>query len=134
VDQAEHARLVQAFQDASRRGDLDALTAVLDPAVSLRSDGGGIVRAALNPITGAGKVARFLLGVLAKQPTVRLEPRTTADGPALALVRGDDVTAVINLQADGDHITRVWIQWNPHKLTHWSGSGPDASPPDTAPA
>jgi RNA polymerase sigma factor (sigma-70 family) len=132
IDQDEHARLVRAFEDACRGGDLDALTALLDPAVSLRADGGGIVRAALNPITGAVKVARFVLGVLAKQPTVRLAPRTTADGPALALVRDDDVTGVINLQADGNHITQVWIQWNPHKLTHWSGSGPDASAPDTS--
>jgi RNA polymerase sigma factor (sigma-70 family) len=134
VDPAEHARLVRAFADASQGGDLDALAALLDPAVSLRADGGGIVKAALNPITGAAKVARFMLGVLAKQPTVRLAPLTTADGAALALMRGDDVTGVINLQADGDRITRVWIQWNPHKLTHWSGSAPDASPPDAAPS
>ncbi len=132
VDPAEHARLVQAFENACDRGDLDALTALLDPAVNLLTDGGGIVRAALNPITGAVKVARFVLGVLAKQPTVRLAPRTTADGPALALVRGDDVTGVINLQADGNQITRVWIQWNPHKLTYWSGSRLDASLPDTS--
>jgi RNA polymerase sigma factor (sigma-70 family) len=134
VDQDEHARLVRAFEDACDRGDLEALTALLDPAVSLRSDGGGIVRAALNPIIGAAKVARFVLGVLAKQPAVRLTPRTTADGSALALVHGEEVTGVINLQADGDHITRVWIQFNPHKLTHWSDGGPDASPSDAAPS
>jgi RNA polymerase sigma-70 factor (ECF subfamily) len=133
VDPAEHARLVRAFGDAANRGDIDALTALLDPAVSLRSDGGGVVKAALNPITGAAKAARFLLGVLAKQPTVRLAPLTTADGPALALVQDDAVTGVVNLQADGDHITRVWIQWNPHKLTLWSGGGRDASPPDASP-
>jgi RNA polymerase sigma-70 factor (ECF subfamily) len=132
VDPAEHARLVRAFEDASNRGDLDALTAVLDPAVSLRSDGGGIVKAALNPITGAGKVARFLLGVLAKNPSVRLAPLTTPDGSALALLDGDDVSGVINLKADGNRITRVWIQWNPHKLTLWSGRGTDAFPPDSA--
>jgi hypothetical protein len=132
VDPAEHARLVRAFGDACNRGDLDALTALLDPAVSLRSDGGGIVKAALNPITGAAKVARFLLGVMAKQPTVRLAPLTTADGPALALVQDDVVTGVINLRPAGDHISRVWIQFNPHKLTQWTGGDPDASPPDAA--
>jgi hypothetical protein len=76
-----------------------------------------VVRASINPILGAAKVARFLLGVLAKQPTVRLAPRTTADGPALALMRGEEVAGVINLQSDGHHITRLGIQWNPHKLT-----------------
>jgi hypothetical protein len=120
---------VRAFEDACDRGDLDALTVLLDPAVSLRSDGGGLVKAALKPITGAAKVARFLLGVLARQPTLRLALRTTADGPALALVCGDEVTGVINLQAEGDHITHVWIQFNPHKLTQWGGGRPAASPP-----
>jgi RNA polymerase sigma factor (sigma-70 family) len=133
VDSAEHARLVRAFEEACNRGDLDALAALLDPAVSLRSDGGGVVKAALNPITGAVKAARFLLGLLARQPTVRLAPLTTADGPALALLDDDHVTGVINLGADGDHITQVWIQWNPHKLTRWSGGDPDASPPEKHP-
>jgi len=122
VDRAEHARLVRAFEDACDGGDLDALTALLNPAVRLSTDGGGVVKAALNPITGAAKVARFLLGVLAKQPALRLAPLTTADGPALALLHGDDVTAVITLHAEGDRISRVWIQWNPHKLTAWSGA------------
>jgi RNA polymerase sigma-70 factor (ECF subfamily) len=130
VDPAEHARLVRAFEDASNRGDLDALAAVLDPAVSLRSDGGGVVKAALNPITGAAKVARFLLGVLAKNPTVRLAPLTTADGPALALKDGDDVSGVITVQTEGHRISRLWIQWNPHKLTQWSGGEPDADAAD----
>ena len=116
---------MRAFEEACARGDLDALTALLDPAVSLRADGGGVVRAALNPITGAAKVARFLLGVLATQPTVRLAPRTTPDGAALALVRDGHVTGVINVQAEGDRITRVWVQWNPQKLTRWPVSGSD---------
>jgi RNA polymerase sigma-70 factor, ECF subfamily len=131
VDEAEHARLVRAFEDACDRGDLDALTALLDPGVSLRSDGGGLVKAALKPVTGASKVARFLLGILAKQPTVRLTPLTTGDGSALAFAHGDELTGVINLQAEGDHITHVWIQFNPQKLTRWPGRGPDTSSPGT---
>ena len=133
IDQSEHARLVRAFQDACDSGDLDTLTALLDPAVSLRSDGGGIVRAALNPIAGPAKVARFVLAVLAKQPTVRLAPRVTPDGAALALVRGDDdVTGVVNLDVDGNHITQVWMQMNPQTLTRWSASPPGPSPADAA--
>ncbi len=134
TDRQAQREVTERFFAAVAGGDMEALLAALAPDVVLISDGGGKASAARRPITGADKVARFLLGVLAKQPTVRLAPRTTADGPALALVDGDDVTGLINLQADGDHITRVWIQWNPHKLTHWSGSGPDASPPDTGPS
>ncbi|MFD5193236.1 hypothetical protein ACFWMU_34920 [Streptomyces sp. NPDC058357] len=80
-----------------------------------------MVRAALNPITGASKVARFLLGVLAEQPDVRPVPRLTEDGPGIALVRDGAVTGVVDLLVDGDRITRVWIQWNPAKLTRRPG-------------
>ncbi|MER5852678.1 RNA polymerase sigma factor SigJ [Streptomyces sp. NPDC002012] len=121
VDEAAHTRVVTAFTLACRMGNLEALVASLDPAVTLRSDGGGVVRAALNPITGASKVARFLLGVLAKQPDVRPVPRLTEEGPGIALVRDGAVTGVVNLLVDGDRITHVWIQWNPAKLTRWPG-------------
>lgn len=122
VDEAVNTRGVTAFTEACRMGNLEALVASLDPAVTLRSDGGGVVRAALNPITGASKVARFLLGVLAKQPDVRPVPRLTEDGLGIALVRDGAVTGVVNLLVDGARITRVWIQWNPAKLTCWPGS------------
>ena len=127
VDQAEHARVVQAFGDACREGDISTLMSLLDPAVTLRSDGGGLVRAALNPINGVSKVARFILGVLAKQPKVSLEPQITGGGPALALVRDGQVTGVVNLLVDGDRVTKVWIQWNPAKLSLWPGHDPETS-------
>lgn len=129
VDRKEHARVVQAFGNVCHAGDLTALMAVLDPRVNLRSDGGGAVRAAPNPIEGASKVARFLLGVLAKQPTVRLKPLTTPDGLALGWVRDGEVTGVVNVLVDGEHITRVWIQWNPAKLTRWARRGTQTSHP-----
>ena len=53
----EHDRVVRAFAAASRSGDLRRLTAVLDPGVVLRSDGGGRVTAARNPVHGADRVA-----------------------------------------------------------------------------
>ncbi|MEX5270250.1 RNA polymerase sigma factor SigJ [Kocuria sabuli] len=129
VDLTEHARVVQAFGNACQTGDLTALMTVLDPRVSLRSDGGGAVRAAPNPIEGASKVARFLLGVLAEQSTVRLEPRTTPDGLALGWIRDGEVTGVVNVLVDGDLITRVWVQWNPAKLTCWTRHGTQTSHP-----
>jgi RNA polymerase sigma-70 factor (ECF subfamily) len=124
VDRAAHARVVTAFTEACRNGNLEALVSSLDPSVTLRSDGGGVVRAALRPITGVSKVARFLLGVLAKQPDVRPVLQPAPDGPGIVLVRDGAVTGMINLLVDADRITRVWIQWNPAKLTRWPGPGP----------
>lgn len=121
VNPRDHAQVVEAFREACRRGDLDELTRVLDPDIILRSDGGGVVRAALNPILGASKAGRFLLGVLKKQPAVHLEPIETNDGPALALVSGSHVTGIVTLLVQDGLVAHIWIQWNPAKLSSWEG-------------
>ena len=54
-----------SFFAAAAGGDLQQLMDVLAPDVVLLTDGGGKAKAALRPITGADKVARFLLGVSA---------------------------------------------------------------------
>ncbi|WGL50980.1 RNA polymerase sigma factor SigJ [Nocardioides sp. BP30] len=115
----EHDALVRAFGAAAAGGDLGALTALLDPAVVLRADGGGVVSAARNPVTGPDKVARFLLGVLAKRPTWRLVERRTADGLALTYAEETAVRGVLNLRVAGGRITDVWVVLNPGKLAAW---------------
>ena len=76
TDAAEHRHVVDAFASAATSGDLAALIHLLDPAVVLVSDGGGLVSAARKPVLGPVRVARFLLGVLAKgQPGDKIRPR-----------------------------------------------------------
>jgi uncharacterized protein len=60
-DAAEQGRVLDAFLDASSRGDLEALLPLLDPSVVLRADGGGKVPAAREPVVGADRVARVVL-------------------------------------------------------------------------
>jgi len=111
--------LVQAFAAACARGDLTALIAVLDPAVTLRSDGGGAVSAARRPVRGARDVARFLLGILAKNPGARIEEMQTGDGVGHLWRDDDGVRGVVVLGVDGDRVTDVWTVLNPAKLTAW---------------
>ncbi|WP_026146003.1 RNA polymerase sigma factor SigJ [Nocardioides sp. Iso805N] len=115
----EHDAVVRAFGAAATGGDLGALAVLLDPAVALRSDGGGVVSAARNPVFGPDKVARFMLGVLAKRPTWRLAERPTGDGLGLVYAEGASVHGVINLRVAGGRITDVWIVVNPAKLAAW---------------
>jgi RNA polymerase sigma factor (sigma-70 family) len=117
---AEHDAVVRAFVAAAAGGDLGALTGLLDPSVTLRSDGGGVVSAARNPVVGATRVARFLLGVLTKRPTWAVAERATADGLGFTLAEGDEVRAVVNLRVAGGLVTHVWMVVNPGKLTGWS--------------
>ena len=64
----QEKRLTESFLEASLNGDMDALLEMLSEDIILYSDGGGKVRAALNLIYGADKVARFIFGVLGKAP------------------------------------------------------------------
>lgn len=115
----EHDRLVAAFRSACEAGDLDALIAVLDPAVVSTSDGGGKVSAARRPVDGAEHVARFLLGILAKRTDLVLAERDVNGRRGFVAQSHDGkVAAVIQLgaSADGAGIDRIWIVLNPDKL------------------
>ena len=96
----EHVHARQPRFDADRRqrevterflaavggGDLDALLAALAPDVVLISDGGGRTKAALRPITGADKVARWLVAVAeqgASIPGLRIEVAEVNGWPAI---------------------------------------------------
>ncbi|NJP67316.1 RNA polymerase subunit sigma-24, partial [Streptomyces sp. ventii] len=122
-DRAAHARVVASFGAACRGGDVAELLALLDPAVVLRSDGGGVVRAALRPVSGARNVGRFLVGVLAKNPRLRPEPAATADGVGLLLVEDGAPLGVVTFGSREGRVTDVWIQQNPAKLTRWPRAG-----------
>lgn len=109
VDVADHKRVVDAFAAACAGRDLKSLLAVLDPDVVLRSDGGGLVRAALRPVLGADKVARFLIGIQGSAFRA-----VTVNGLP-GLVR-DDQPAVYGLVVRQGRIVEVDIVRNPEKL------------------
>lgn len=117
---SRHDAVARAFAAACAGGDLAALVAVLDPDVTLRSDGGGVVSAARQPVRGADRVARFLLGVLAKDPDGRVEEVQTGDGVAYLVRAGDRPRGLLALGTDGDRATDVWIVLNPAKLGCWA--------------
>lgn len=117
---APSTRLVAAFQHAATTGDVAALVRLLHPAVTLRSDGGGRVRAALNPVLGADKVARFVVGVLARQAPTTLTVHAGGTEPVLTFTRDGDTSGVLELVVDGAGTVRqVLVQWNPDKLGSW---------------
>src|SRR4051812_2569983 len=66
LDEAE--RLTAAFLHACTTGDLDGLVRVLAPDAVLLTDSGGKATAALAPVRGADRVARFFHGLMRKAP------------------------------------------------------------------
>jgi RNA polymerase sigma-70 factor (ECF subfamily) len=70
-DLAGQRRVVDAFFAAARDGDFEALVAVLDPDVVLRSDGGELRRSATLVVRGAQEVASRALTFARLTPYVR---------------------------------------------------------------
>jgi RNA polymerase sigma-70 factor (ECF subfamily) len=117
VEPAEHNAAVAAFTRAVAGGDVAELLRVLDPAVTLTSDGGGKVSAARRPVVGADRVARFLFGVIRKSLTGgRIDQIVVNGRTGLALFGGDRVHAVVSLTVRAGRISRVDMVLAPDKL------------------
>jgi RNA polymerase sigma-70 factor (ECF subfamily) len=119
TDTAEQRRVTEAFLRATMTGDLDGLLALLAPDVVLVSDGGGKRKAALRPIRGAEKVARFLLAVTGEAEG---EPSfATVNGEVGVVARaGGDITYVGLVEVADGRITHILAVLNPDKLAHLS--------------
>ena len=125
ADLAEQKRVLTAFLTAARSGDVRALAAVLAPDVVAISDGGGLVRTALQPILGAEKVARFYIGLLTYRMAgvtgIRLEP-VLVGGTAAILFSGvypdgRRLRSVVAVAVADGRITGLFNQVNPEKLS-----------------
>lgn len=119
-DTQRHAATVLGVKAAFERGDVDAIIGLLDPQVMAVNDGGGRVRAALRPVIGAHKVARFLVGVFNKEPGIETSV-VDVNGEAGLMLRHDGaLMAVMAMDHREGLVTRFWMVLNPDKLGFWT--------------
>jgi RNA polymerase sigma-70 factor (ECF subfamily) len=115
-----HMTLLAAFRDAVVSGDLDALKTLLREDAIALTDGGGRRRAALRPILGADRVARFFIGLarkyLAHDPQARFEPATINGALGVLLYAEGTLDQAISFAIDGGKIGAVYSVRNPDKL------------------
>lgn len=116
IDPTAHRATVDAFAEAATSGDLEGLLRVLDPEAVLTADGGGIVRAALEPIHGADAIAAFLAAVASGGPRKTMRATVVNHNPALLVFVGDHLDGVVALGITDDHVTSIDFVRNPHKL------------------
>lgn len=114
----EHERLLTAFAVAATSGDLAGLKALLAEHVVTLSDGGGVKAAALNPIFGADKTARFLFGIDRKfKPRSRtLQPMQINGAPGIAIYVDGELDSVATIAVEHGRIAALYIVRNPEKL------------------
>ena len=119
VPAAERAAVVRDFKTAWEVMDIQALVGLLDPAATAVTDGGGLATAALRPVEGGERIARYLVGIAGRTPGLTISERTVNGQPGLVVqVNGATVTVyAFDIAADG--IKRVWAMRNPDKLRSW---------------
>ena len=117
ADARTRREVTERFLAAAAGGDVDALMELLAPDVTLVSDGGGVVRAALRPIDGADAVARWLAGVAARglaEPSMEIVELN--GGPAAVVRSRGELQAAIVLGVAGGRVRAVYLVANPEKL------------------
>ncbi len=119
VAEAEHARVAGLFARAVASGEIEAVLAILAPAVSFESDAGGLVRAALRPVVGAAKVARLLLALRESDPGAVIEARMINGRVGFVVTESTGGRSVYSLGVADGRISHVWVTRNPDKLTRF---------------
>ena len=110
-------RLAAAFAEASVRRDYAAIVDLLSDDAQWLSDGGGMVRTAVNPLFGADRIARFLIGVQRKRGlSFRFVPVRVNGGPGLLTELGGSFRSVLGFDVADGRIVRVYQVANPQKL------------------
>lgn len=123
---ARQRRVVEAFLAASRRGDLDALLAVLDPDVVRRADPAALTPGRAAEVRGAGAVAEEMLvfGGRARYGEVALVNGATG----VVIAPGGRLRAALTITVRGDRVTAYEVIADPARLRDLDLAVPAGAP------
>jgi RNA polymerase sigma-70 factor, ECF subfamily len=113
--------LAQRFFAAIGSGDMDGLVSMLSADAVMVGDGGGKGPAIAEPIVGAERIARFLLGIgrQAERFGIRWRLAHVNGQPGAVAVAPDDrIASVIGLDVADGGIAAIHSLVNPDKLRH----------------
>jgi len=115
-----HERLLKAFLEAVASSDISQLTGLLREDAVAVTDGGGRKSAALNPIHGADKIARFFIGVAGKNANrdIHIEPAVINGSAGALLYLDGELDHTLSVSIDGGRIAAIYLVRNPDKLRH----------------
>jgi len=123
ADRARQRAVTERFFTAAAGGDINTLMQLLAPDVTLWTDGGGKVRQATRPVTGAERVAKWFAGVGTRPyegilpADMRAEVVDLNGAPGVVFSGPDRVIATLTLDLDENGlITGIHNVANPDKL------------------
>jgi RNA polymerase sigma-70 factor (ECF subfamily) len=115
ADRAEQRELVERFLAAARDGDVAGLEKVLAADVTGTADSGGKAPAARRPIVGRDRIARYIVGGIAKFG-VDIELVEVNGAPAIVGRLGGALIGVLAFEIADGQISAVRTVANPDKL------------------
>jgi RNA polymerase sigma-70 factor (ECF subfamily) len=113
-DIGRQREVVDAFFAAARRGDFDALVAVLDPDVVLRSDGGPAYPEVSVVVRGPAAVIEH--GLRVHDPSAVFRPVLVNGAPGMVVILGGQPVAVAGLTVARGKIVEIDIIADPERL------------------
>jgi RNA polymerase sigma-70 factor, ECF subfamily len=109
--------LIQQFIQAFQTQNTDALLELISTNVTLYSDGGGIVKAAIRPIVSLNNVLAFLSGIVKKAPEgFYFEVKNINAQPGIVFYLNDKIHSTLSFYIQQDKINEIYIVLNPNKL------------------
>ena len=108
----------ERFLAAAATGDVQQLLDVMSPDVVLLTDGGGKMQAALRPIHGADKVARWFSGVRPRAGSFTFEWTTANGRPGVLFYVDGAFDAFATLTVRDGRVDAIYLVRNPDKLGH----------------
>lgn len=114
TDLERQREVVDAFQAAARRGDFEALLAVLDPDVVVRADQGAVNAGALRVVRGAEAVARQAMGYASLE--MLAQPALVNGVAGAVAIRDGEVFSVGAFTVRGGKVVALDILADPDRL------------------
>jgi RNA polymerase sigma-70 factor, ECF subfamily len=121
VDKQHGLELAEAFFNASRSGDMKALSAMLAADVSIHADGGGKRPAAMRPIVGFDavmKVQQSLADLFRKHGSKLVRAGFVNGLPGFISLEADGELQTTALEIEDGKIAAIYVVRNPDKLRH----------------
>ena len=131
---AEAQRVIDQLVRAITSDDVAGIVALLKSDAAITSDSGGTRTGAINPIHGADRVARLMLGGVRLDPLgsalrVTVELAELNGAPAIVSRAADgSATEATILEFDGGRIRRIFNVRNAEKLRALNAGAPGAAP------
>ena len=114
---AEAQAKAYQFAQYIQQGDLEQLIRLFKEDITIYSDGGGKVTAALLPIVGAQKVAGFYLNIAQNiSSTTQARFEEVLGQPAIILSENNQIWSVVIFTLEADKISTIYSILNPEKL------------------